>query len=91
MDMKAFREQFAKRAAQEVKTQLVIVKVGTAENIQASDEDVEEELKKLAENYKQPEEEFRKQLKEDDMDYIKSTLVARKTVEFLVTNAKLVD
>ncbi len=91
MDMKAFREQFAKRAAQEVKTQLVIEKVGKAENIQASDEDVEEELKKLAENYKQPEEEFRKQLKEDDMDYIKSTLVARKTVEFLVTNAKLVD
>ena len=90
MDMKTFREQFSKRAVQEVKTRLVIEKVGKVEDIQATEADFDEELKKLAENYKQTEEEFRKQLKEDDMDYIKSTLVAKKTVEFLVANAKLV-
>ena len=90
MDMKTFREQFSKRAGQEVKTQLVIEKVGKVENIRLSDADLEEEIKKLAENYKQTEEEFRKQLKEDDLEYIKSTLAAKKTVEFLVTNAKLV-
>lgn len=90
MDMKTFREQFSIRAGQEVKTQLIIEKIGKVENIQASETDVEEELKKLAENYKQSEEEFRKQLREDDLEYIKSTLVSKKTVEFLVANARMV-
>ncbi len=89
MDMDTFRGQFKTRAGQEVKTQLVIEKVGKVEDIQASEADVEEELKKLAESYKQPEEDFRKQLKDDDIDYIKGTLAARKTVEYLVENAKL--
>ncbi|NJD04264.1 MAG: trigger factor [Ruminiclostridium sp.] len=90
MDMKTFRGQFTERASKEVKTQLVIEKVGKTENIQATDADFDEEMKKLAENYKQTEEDFRKQLKEDDIVYIKSTLIAKKTVELLVSNARLV-
>lgn len=89
MDMKTFREQFRTRAEQEVKTQLVIEKVGTVENIVPTDEDVEEETKRIAENYKQPVEEFKQHLKPDDIEYIRSTLVARKTVDFLLENAKL--
>lgn len=90
MDMKTFREQFSKRAAQEVKTQLVMEKIGEVEDMEASDADLDEEIRKYAENYKQTEEDMRKQLKEDDLDYIRNTIVARKTVEFLVANAKLV-
>jgi trigger factor len=89
MDMKTFREQFSKRAAQEVKTQLVIEKIGKDENIEVTQEDLDAEIKKYAENYKQTEEELRKQLKDDDLEYIKSTLVAKKTVDFLVASAKL--
>ena len=36
------------------------------------------------------EEDFKKQLREDDIDYIRSNLVAKKTIEFLMENAKLV-
>lgn len=90
MNMDTFREQFSKRAAQEVKTQLVIEKVGKVEDIKVSEEDLEEEMKNLAENYKQNAEEFKKQLREEDIVYIKNTLVAKKTLEFLVVNAKLV-
>jgi len=90
MDMAAFREQFKQRAEQEVKTQLVIEKVGIVEGIVPTQEDTDEEIKKLAENYKQPEEEFRQHLKPDDIEYIRSTLVARKTVDFLLDNAKLI-
>ena len=90
MDPAAFREQFSKRAEGEVKTQLVLEKVGMVENIDASAEELSEELKKLAENYKQSEEEFKKQLKFDDIEYIKGNLIARKTVDFLVGNAKFV-
>jgi len=90
MDMKAFREEFAKRAEQEVKTQLVLEKVSVVENIVPTDDDVNEEIKKLAETYKQSVEDFRQHLKDDDIEYIRSNLVMRKTVDFLVENAQLV-
>ena len=90
MDAAAFREQFSKRAEGEVKTQLVLEKVGKVENIEASAEELGEEIKKLAENYKQSEDEFKKQLKFDDIEYIKGNLIARKTVDFLVGNARFV-
>ncbi len=90
MDMNAFREQFKTRAQQEVKTQLVIDKISKTEAIVPSDEDTSDEIKKMAENYKQSEEEFRKHLQPDDIEYIRSTLVARKTVDFLIENAKLI-
>ncbi len=89
MDMKTFRDQFSKRAEQEVKSQLVIEKIGAVEAIVPSEEDTNAEITKLAESYKQSEEEFRQHLRPDDIEYIRSNLVARKTVDFLVENAKL--
>ena len=44
----------------------------------------------MAENYKQTEEEFKKHLKEDDIEYIKNNLIMKKTIDFLVSNAKIV-
>jgi trigger factor len=89
-DMDNFRKSFANRAEQEVKTHLVIEKIGIVESIVPSDEDVNEEIKRLAENYKQTEEELRQHLRPDDIEYIRSNLVANRTVDFLVENAKLV-
>jgi len=90
MDMAAFREQFKARAEMEVKTQLAIEKISEVEAIVPSEEDTEEEIRRIAENYKQSEEDFKQHLKPDDIEYIRSTLVAKKTVDFLVENAKLV-
>lgn len=90
MDMNSFREQFKQRAEQEVKTQLVLDKISKVEAIVPTDEDTDNEIKRLAENYKQREEDFRQHLKPDDIEYIRSTLVTRKTVDFLLENAKLI-
>jgi trigger factor len=90
MDIGSFREQFKERAEKEVKTQLVMEKISQVEEIVATDEDTDEEIKRIAENYKQSEEEFRQHLKPDDIEYIKDTIVARKTVDFLIEHAKLV-
>ncbi|MCX7748686.1 MAG: trigger factor [Clostridia bacterium] len=90
MNMGAFREQFAGKAKKDVKTQLTLEKVSKVEELSASEDELDEEIKKLAENYKQPEEEFKKHLKEDDIEYIKGNLIIRKTIKFLVENAKLV-
>ncbi|MGE5613243.1 MAG: trigger factor [Bacillota bacterium] len=90
MEINKFREQFKERAENEVKTQLVLEKISQAEGIVPTDEETDAEIKKLAENYKQSEEEFRQHLKPDDIEYIKNTIVARKTVDFLLEHAKLV-
>lgn len=90
MDAVTFRGQFAKRAEEEVKSQLVLEKIGKEENFDVSEEEVNQEIKKMSENYKQTEEEFKKHLKEDDIEYIKNNLVMKKTIDFLVSNAKIV-
>lgn len=89
MDVNTFKGQFASKAEKDVKTQLVIEKISETEKITASDEELDEEIKKLAENYKQNPEDFKKHLKEDDIEYIKNTIVVRKTVDLLVENAKI--
>lgn len=91
MDFDTLRNQFTERATGEVKTQLVLEKICQVEALEASEEDVNNEIKRLAENYKQNEEEFKKHLNEDDIEYIKESLKVKKTVDFLVENAKFVD
>ena len=89
MDMNSFREQFRERAEQDVKTQLVLDKISKVEAIVPTDEETDGEIRRLADNYGQKEEEFRQHLKPDDIEYIRSTLVTRKTIDFLLENAKL--
>lgn len=90
MNMETFREQFADRAEKEVKTQLVLEQIAKSENISASQDEIDEEIKKLAENYKQDIEEFKKHLREDDIEYIKGNIETKKTVEFLIENSKII-
>jgi trigger factor len=90
MNVDSFKEQFKERAEKEVKTQLVIEKISVVEGIVPTDEETNDEIKRIAENYKQSEEDFRQHLKPDDIEYIKNTIIARKTVDFLLEHAKLV-
>lgn len=90
MDYEGFRGQFAQRAEDEVKVQLVVEKICQIEDVQASDEDADAEIQKMAEAYKQSAEDLKKTLRPDDMDYIKKDIAFRKTIKLLVDNAKLV-
>jgi len=90
MDFEGFRGQFAQRAENEVKVQLVVEKISEVENTQVSDEEAEEEIKKMAEAYKQTAEDLKKSLRPEDMEYIKNDIAFRKTIKILVENAKLV-
>jgi trigger factor len=91
MDYNTFRGQFSKRAEDEVKTQLVLEKISQVENIEVTDEDVDNEIKTMAENYKQNAEEFKKHLSEDDIEYIKESNKMKKAIDFLVENTKFVE
>ncbi len=85
-----FRKQFEQSAEKDVKTQLVIEKIGEVENVEVSEADVEAEIARIAENYKQSAEDFKKHLTDDDIQYIKADLKFRNTIKLLVDNAKFV-
>ena len=86
----SMREQMKEDALARVKTSLVIEKVMNQENIQISDEDVEAEIVKIAEMQNRNVEDVKKLFERDNFEYLKSNLKTRKTVDFLVENAKLV-
>lgn len=89
-DIASFRKQFEERSRREVKVQLVLEKVTETENIQASEEEVEEEMGVLAKNSKYELEDFKQHLTKDDIEYIKDSVKIKKTVDFLVQNGKII-
>lgn len=85
-DEKALREQMQKDAEQRVRMNLTLEAIAKAENLEAADADVDEEIKKMSEMYNLPAEEIVKAL--GSTEGIKADLKVRKAVEFLVDNSK---
>ncbi len=88
MDIETFKSQFAGRAEQEVRTQLVVEEIAKAEKVTITEEEASEEFQRLADSYKQDKSDFIKQLKPEDLSYIENGLMSKKIVDFLVSNAK---
>jgi trigger factor len=87
IDEQAFRNGLAKEAEKEVKTGLVLEKISEAENIEVTDEQVEEEIKRMADNYKVELEKFKERISDEEREHIKHDLKIKATVDFLVNNA----
>lgn len=88
-DENALRDQMREDAKSRVKTQLVLEKISQQEKIEATEEEVQEEVEKLAKQYKQEVEEFKSNLRPEDLNYFKDNIVVKKTINFLVENAKV--
>jgi trigger factor len=88
MDMEKFRNEYRESALMDVKSQLVLEKIAETEGIEATPEECDEEIAKMAEQYEQPVEEMKKHLNDDDIEYIKNSIVTRKTIALLAENAK---
>lgn len=83
------REQVRDNAQNAVQTELILEAIQKAENIEATEADMEEEYVKMAEVYNQELDMFKKTLRENDKAYFKENVERRKTIEFLMENAKL--
>lgn len=88
-NLEDFRNQFRDNAERFVKADLVLEAIGEKENIEVSEDDIEEELLTLSKQYGQEVDKLRQNLTDDDMDYLKKTIVKKKTVDLLVENAKI--
>lgn len=82
------KEQIRPNAERLVRNDLVLEAISEKEAITLSDAETEEEINKLAEQYGQAVEEFKKNLRDGDLDYIKAGAIKVKTIDFLVENAK---
>ncbi|MGN1137514.1 MAG: trigger factor [Oscillospiraceae bacterium] len=60
LEMDAFRKTFAERAEKDVKVRLALEKVAELENVEISDEMIEEEYAKIAEQYNMPVDQVKK-------------------------------
>lgn len=88
MTIDSMQEHFKGQAESSVKGSLALDEIAKLEKIEVSEEEVEEELKKLAEGYGMELEKI-KEIMQAQMDSFKQECVTRKTVQFLIDNAKI--
>ena len=81
-----FKEGMKERAEKDVRISLMLDAVAKAENIEVSDEDIDAEIKKIAEQYKMEEEKVRELI---NADQVKESILPGKVVDFLVENVKI--
>ncbi|MGM0844040.1 MAG: trigger factor [Bacillota bacterium] len=82
------RAQMKEDAAKRVRTNLTLEAIAEAENLEISDEEAEEEVNKLAEQYNMAADNIKQAL--GGLDNLKTDLKIRKAVEVLVDNSKTV-
>ncbi|MBD5545921.1 MAG: trigger factor [Lachnospiraceae bacterium] len=81
-------EQVKPQAEKRIKSRLVLEEIVKAENIEASEEDFEEEIKVMAEAYQMEADKVKEMLPEKSASQIKADIAVRKAAEFVVENAK---
>lgn len=79
--------QVKPQAEKRIRARMVLEAIAKAENIAATEEDFEEELKVMAEAYQMEADKVREMLPEKNASQIKEDIAVRKAAEFAVANA----
>lgn len=83
-----FKEQIKPNAELQVKGTLALEQIAKEENIEVSEADLEEQLKKMAEAYSMELEKVKEFMREEDLENIKADLKISKALDFIVENTK---
>ena len=84
--MAQFRDSFKEQAEKQVKIRLALEAVAAAENITASDEEYENEMQRIADQYKMEKDRVRAIVNEAE---VKGDLAVNKAIDFLKQNAEI--
>jgi len=87
MDMDGFRKVFAPQALRQVKIRLALEKIAELEGMDITEEDLNAEFDKLAENNKMDLAKVKELLAADDL---KTDMLCQKANDFVLANAKIV-
>ena len=85
----SFKEQYKEQAEERVKSNLVISEIAKKENIEVTDEDVEAELKNMAEMYGMEVDKLKEFIKDGERENLKDELKLKKAVNVIVGAAKV--
>lgn len=88
MEMDSFRKSFREQAERQVKIRLALEKIAELEGLEASDEEVEKELEKMAEAYKTDIERLRTMIPVKD---VKHDIKAQKAIDLIRDSAKVTE
>ena len=84
----SLKEQMKPQAVKRIEGRLVLEKVAEAENIQISDEKLDEELAKMAEMYKMELDKFKELVGEYEKEQMKKDLAVQEAVTLMADSAK---
>ncbi len=86
--MDTFREQLHEPAEQRVKTQLVLEAIAKEEAMEASEEEVNAEIERMAGMYNMKAEDLKERFVSSEHSFIHDTVISQKTVKMLKDAAK---
>lgn len=85
------REQFREVAEKRVRADLVLEAIAKVESIEVTEEDIDKELTKMAEQYEAEDvEEFKENMKKGSLEFLKAGIINSKVVDLLIENAKFI-
>lgn len=82
-----FKEDLRPEAVKRIQTRLVLEAVAKAENIEISDEKLDEELTKMAESYQMEVDKLKEYMGDAEKEQMKQDMAVQEAVTFLVENA----
>lgn len=86
-----FRQSMAPDAEKNIKADLVLEAIGKAENIEPSEEEIDNEIKEYAHAFNQEFDKYKESLDDQMLEYITDTIKRRKALDLLVDSAKQVE
>ncbi len=91
MQPQMLMDQMRPEAEKRIKSRLVLEAVAKAENITATEEDIDEQLKKMAEMYHMDVEKLKESMGEEDKKQVAEDVMVEKAAEFLVKESVEVE
>lgn len=86
---KDFREELREDAAKKVGTRLVLMSIVEAEKVEVSEEELETELKDMANAYNTDVEQIREMIGTDNLTFFKKDIQLKKVIDMLYDKAKV--
>ena len=87
--MADFRKEVEEDAKKRVGSRIVLRSIAAQEKMEITEEDLENELNRMADLYRMDLEGIKNLIGEDNMDYFKKDIMITKVIDFLYDNAKI--
>ena len=91
LDQAKIQEQMRPQALKRIQSRLVLEKVAEVENIEISDEKVDEEIAKMAEMYKMEADKLKEVMGDYEKEQIKKDLAVQEAVTLVAEAAKVTE